>query len=85
LVKLLYRQKHGYNVAVYPNDHEPAHVHVTKDKRHVIVFLAPIEFGQNDGFKNADLRRIRKLVKKHKKRLFEAWIEYHGISDSEGY
>ena len=61
MVKLLYKQRHGYDVAVYPNDHEPAHVHVTKGKSYAVVFLDPVEFGQHKSFKNADLRKIRKL------------------------
>ena len=85
MVKLLYKQKHGYNVAVYPDDHEPAHVHVWKDNMDIRVFLDPIEFGENPGFKTADLKRIRNLVTKHKDRLFAQWIEYHGIPGSEGY
>jgi len=47
------------------------------------VFLDPIEFGENPGFKKADLKRIRKLVTKHKDRLLEQWIEYHGIPNSD--
>ena len=83
MVTVLYRQKHGYDVRVYPNDHEPAHVHVTKGKKHVEVFLEPVELGQNDGFKNRDLRKIRRLVKEKKNRLLETWIQYHGIPGSE--
>ena len=47
------------------------------------VFLDPIEFGENPGFKTADLKRIRKLVTKHKDRLFAQWVEYHGIPNSD--
>lgn len=85
MVKVLYRQRDGYNVAVYPNDHEPAHVHVTKERMQVVVFLEPIEFGPNDGLGRADLKRIRKLISENKTELIEKWIEYHGVPGSEGY
>ena len=85
MVKVLYRQRDGYNVAVYPNDHEPAHVHVTKGKQHAVVYLEPLEIGQNDGFSNSDLRRIRKLVAEHKSSLMSTWIKYHGRPGSKGY
>jgi len=49
------------------------------------VFLDPIEFGENPGFKATDLKRIRKLVTKHKDRLLAQWDDYHGIPKSEGH
>ncbi|MXX50051.1 MAG: DUF4160 domain-containing protein [Chloroflexi bacterium] len=85
MIKVLYRQKHGFNVAIYSDDHEPAHVHVTRERMHVVVYLDPVEFGQNNGFGRADLRRIRKLISKHEDKLLEVWIAYHGIPSNEGY
>lgn len=49
------------------------------------VFLNPIEFGENPGFKPADLKRIRRLVTKHRDMLYKQWVEYHGIPGSEGH
>ncbi len=79
MVKLLYKQKHGYNVAVFPDDHEPPHVHVTKDRMRIRIFLDPVEFGENNGFTKADLRRTRKRVRKHRDKLLEKRVEYHGV------
>jgi len=49
------------------------------------VFLDPIEFGENPGFKAADLKRIKKLVTKRRDKLLAQWAKYHGIPGNEEY
>lgn len=73
----------GYDVVVYTDDHEPPHVHVKKDGCQVVIWLQPVRFGRNDGFKRGDLRKIKKLVIENKERCLEVWNEYHGVPSSE--
>lgn len=69
----------GLRVAIYLNDHEPAHVHVIGDgeakvaiggRRPVLVW--------SRGLSDADLRRAMRLVRDNLALLRAKWSEYHG-------
>lgn len=66
----------GYKLRIYPNDHNPPHVHVIKDKKLVKVYLNPIEVMKNYGFNVKQVGSILKLVKKYQEELIEEWDQY---------
>ena len=77
MVTLPCRQRHGFDVRIFTDDHEPAHVHVFKGGNRVRVYLDPITFEDNYGFNERELRRIRRLVELHMERIQRQWVIVH--------
>ena len=77
MVTILYRQRHGYDVRIHSDDHEPAHAHVFKIGNRVRVFLDPISFDENHGFNNREPRKIRRLTELHLELLRDHWEIIH--------
>jgi hypothetical protein len=71
-------------VAIYPNDHHPAHVHVMGQGCEVIVNLncpdGPVEYRENYGFSGRLLKAIRQALSEHLIDLCRAWEMIHGIA-----
>jgi hypothetical protein len=74
----------GFRVAIYLNDHAPAHVHVIGDGE------ARIDLSEPDGatalvwahgMTRADLRRALAVVSEHRDALLARWREIHGPAD----
>lgn len=68
----------GFRLAVYTNDHEPAHVHVIKDGE-VIVDLIGVD-GQPEvrdayGTTKADVRKALRIVTEQREYLLRKWQE----------
>ena len=74
MVTVLCRQRHGYDVRIYTDDHLPAHVHVFKGEKRVQVYLDPIEFEDNHGFNTRELGRIRDLIEENIDLLMRMWV-----------
>lgn len=74
----------GMRVAVYPNDHRPAHVHVIGPGSEAVFNLhcprGPAHLRENYGFSRPELRRIEKELATRLKALCLAWEEIHGIA-----
>jgi hypothetical protein len=72
----------GFRVAVYPNDHRPAHVHVIGADCEAIFNLhcpnGPVELRESYGCSSADLRRIAAELNDHLTELCRAWEKIHG-------
>ena len=84
MVTVLYRQRHGYDVRIFTEDHEPAHVHVVKAGKRVRVYLDPITFDDIRGFNDRELRQIRSLIERHMDLLRSQWNHIHRYGKS-GY
>jgi hypothetical protein len=74
----------GLRVAVYPNDHRPAHVHVI-GRGHEAVFnlncvSGPVRLRENYGFSRPALKSMSKILSNNRSELCKAWEEIHGIS-----
>ena len=66
-----------YSFIFFSSDQgEPPHIHVKRDKQIVKFWLEPIALSKNKGFKNHELNKIERLVKKHRQRLLEEWHDY---------
>lgn len=72
----------GFRVAIYPNDHRPAHVHVMTASGEAVFLLncpgGPLELRESYGFRLAELKRIATTVSEFIERLCAIWDEYHG-------
>ena len=70
-------------VAVYPNDHRPAHVQVIGDGHEAVFELncpaGPVTQRENYGFPARDLARIQRALLANLKDLCTAWESIHGI------
>ena len=81
MVTVLYRQRHGYDVAIHITEHFPAHVHVMRGDKEVQLYLSDWGIMENYGFNNREIRRIRKLLQENRALILETWIRLHGSLD----
>ena len=69
-------------VAIYPNDHRPAHVHVIGDGHEAVFQLncpaGPVALRENYGFPAHDLARIASVLLDNLAALCRAWESIHG-------
>ncbi len=72
----------GLRVAIYPNDHRPAHVHVIGAGREAVFFLncpsGPAELREVHGFNRQETGRIENSLAAHLPDLCQKWSEIHG-------
>ncbi|MBN2306002.1 MAG: DUF4160 domain-containing protein, partial [Anaerolineae bacterium] len=52
----------GFQVRIYPNDHPPAHVHISQAGNEARVSLNPVEIKNNWGFNTREIRKILERV-----------------------
>ncbi len=55
---------------------QPAHVHVASEKAEAKFWLNSVEVALNQGFRQPELNRIRKLITKHHAAITESWNEH---------
>ncbi len=72
----------GLRIAIYSNDHRPAHVHVIGTEGEAVFILhcpeGPPELRENYGFKRIQLSRIEGLVTGAVPALCIEWSVLHG-------
>ena len=72
----------GLRVVIYPNDHEPAHVHVMCDGNEARFCLQGgdglVELVENYGFRSGVIARIKVALTVEQAMLIERWREIHG-------
>jgi hypothetical protein len=68
----------GLRVAIYPNDHPPAHVHVIGPGWVVVINLNGPEVREVIGCNEHEAGRVLRLVAEHRSALMEAWRRLHG-------
>jgi len=77
-------RERGFRVAIYRNDHEPAHVHVIKDGE-VIVNLAGAdglpEVRKVERATKADVRKALRIVTDQRDYLLSKWQEIQDGAD----
>lgn len=64
-------------VVVYPNDHDPAHVHVKAPDAEARVRIADMAIMSYYGFDRATLKQIVAALTPNRELLQEAWDEFH--------
>ena len=74
----------GPRVAVYLNDHRPAHVHVIGKGCEAVFNLncaiGPVGLRENYGFSRSEITRIEKNLTRHLAALCRAWEIIHDIA-----
>lgn len=69
-------------VAVYPNDHRPAHVHVIGLGHEAIYELnrppGGVTHRENYGFSRREIARIERALTRHLDVLISGWEKIHG-------
>jgi Domain of unknown function (DUF4160) len=69
-------------VAIYPNDHRPAHVHVIGKGCEAVFNLrcpdGPVELRENYGFNLRDLNRIEAALDGEVAAMCQEWERLHG-------
>ena len=69
-------------VAVYPNDHPPAHVHVIGRGCEAVFRLncpaGPVVLRENHGFARQEIAEIRKTLDESLPALCREWERFHG-------
>jgi hypothetical protein len=72
----------AWRVAVYPNDHRPAHVHVIGQGHEAVFTLndpaGSVAIRENYGFPARDVIRIQGALEKNLAALLRAWEGIHG-------
>ncbi|NNC72483.1 MAG: DUF4160 domain-containing protein [Sphingomonadaceae bacterium] len=69
----------GFRFYFYSHEpNEPPHVHVDKDSATLKVWLDPVEYARNRGFRRHEINGIVKLVAENRRVLLEAWHEHFG-------
>lgn len=76
----VYREA-GFRIAIYLEDHEPAHVHVYGDGEMKINLMSPNGRPQVVDFtkmRAGDVRKALRIVTDQQAMLLEKWKEFHG-------
>ena len=74
----------GLRVVIYPNDHQPAHVHVIGPSCEAVFDLnrpaGPVDLRENYGFSRREITHIQSVLTNHLEELCPAWEEIHGTA-----
>jgi hypothetical protein len=66
----------GYRIGFYSSEpDEPPHVHVHKAGSEAKFWLAPVQLSWNNGFREAELHEIARILEQRETTLLEAWNE----------
>ena len=55
---------------------EPQHVHAERDHARCKFWLFPLRLASNDGFSDAELRRIERTILENMTAIMEVWREF---------
>lgn len=64
-------------VVIYPNDHDPPHVHVIAPDAEAKFELSDLECIYSRGFSKKALKQIHEFLAENKELLEETWYDYH--------
>ena len=71
-------RKDGFSVVIYPDDHEPMHVHVKKAGDEVKVNAMTLELMSIKGsIGNKDVRKAVEIVAQNQALISQKWTEIH--------
>lgn len=67
----------GLRFFFYSNDHDPIHVHVSKDDAEAKFQIDPqVELLENHGLKPQDIRTAEAAIMENREIIIERWNEY---------
>lgn len=66
-----------YRFFFYSNDaHEPAHVHVERERFRAKLWLDPVRLEWNRGFSRHEIGQVRRQVEENREELMRCWNDY---------
>lgn len=68
----------GFRFSFYSDDHEPIHVHVTKDGNEAKYNIEPFKQIYNHGFKKHDISLIESIIEENSSVIKERWNIFFG-------
>jgi hypothetical protein len=71
----------GFRFAIFPGDHDPAHVHAIRGKELSVAkvqIIGDVALVYAIGFNPAEFRKIFKSATENQKLLLTKWNEIHG-------
>ena len=71
-------REHGFAFRIYPNDHEPPHVHVYRAGSVVKVEVPTGAVLEVRGMRDADVARVVRVVQQNRETFLSKWREIHG-------
>jgi len=75
-------RKNGFRFQIYTDDHEPAHTHVFKAGKEVVISLGDETtkpwVRENKGMKKTSENQAVIIAADHQDFLLEKWREFHG-------
>ena len=72
-------RRDGFRIVLYPDDHEPIHVHVKKAGSEVKVNAVTLKLMSIKGaVSNKDVRKAIKMVAENQSLISQKWSELHG-------
>jgi len=77
MVTVLYKQRYGYDVRIYTDDHPPAHAHVWQGNKNIQINLVTLKVDKNRGYNTREIGQIRNLVLEHQDLLLQVWHTIH--------
>jgi hypothetical protein len=63
---------------------EPAHVHVSRDRKVAKFWLEPVAVASDGGFPQNELNKIAALVQEHRAALLKAWHDFFKPNSGNG-
>jgi hypothetical protein len=67
----------GFTIHIWPNDHEPAHVHVYRAEAMAVIELGSLTVRGAYDMRVKDLRRAVEIVRANRGVLLRRWREIH--------
>lgn len=78
-------QKGPYRFFFYSADRkEPAHVHVTRERKEAKFWLEPVRLESSRGFAQNELSKIESLVREYEAVLLKAWHDFFKSGNGSG-
>lgn len=70
---------YGLVIYLYPDDHNPPHIHVFFKDLESCLFIADGEYYKGDKLKHGEMKKMKKWISLHRTELFEMWNTQHVI------
>jgi hypothetical protein len=67
----------GFTIHIWPNDHEPAHVHVYRAEGLAVIEIGSLHVRDAYDMRVKDLRRAIEIVRANQTVLLRRWREIH--------
>jgi hypothetical protein len=75
---VIYREE-GFRIVIWPNDHQPPHVHCFKANVEAVILLDSGRVREANGMSARDVCRAVEIVSEHQDLFLNRWREIHGF------